>query len=137
MESKEFTLVLILCMFSMLVGACNNQTELEGTWIGCDVSKPLIDWTLTVQDNQFHLVREDLSKWYIGKFKLNNNCILKKIDLKIIDSHIQAQNGKVLRGIYEIDVETLTIVTGDPGNHLRPCSFEESNGAVAYNFVRS
>jgi hypothetical protein len=62
----------------ILLGGCNHRTGLEGTWVGCDIQKPLVDWTLTIVDNQFYLVREDLSMWYMGKFNLNNNCLLKK-----------------------------------------------------------
>ena len=64
---------------SALIIACSYQKGLEGTWVGCDVRKPLIEWTLTIFDNHFYLVREDLSMWYVGKFNVNNNCLLKKL----------------------------------------------------------
>lgn len=129
--------MLCLNLFGMLLGGCNHHTGLEGTWVGCNIRNPLIDWTLTVFGNQFYLVREDLSMWYVGKFNLNNNCLLKKIDLKFSSTNLQVHNGTTLLGIYEIDGNTLTLITSTPGNRLRPTSFDESGKAVVFSFVRS
>ncbi len=137
MKSKTINLMVLICLCVILVTACNQNTRLEGTWVGCDIRKPLIDWTLTVVDNQFYLIREDLSMWYVGKFRLNNNCLLKKIDLRFSDSHIQINNGITLLGIYEIDGNTLTLITSKAGNQLRPNSLDEYDKAVVFNFVRS
>ncbi|MGD8303542.1 MAG: hypothetical protein PVI55_14100 [Desulfobacterales bacterium] len=137
MKSKLKNLILILCLGSILLIGCNHYTGLEGTWVGRDIQKPLIDWTLTVHANQFYLIREDLSMWYIGKFSLNNNCLLKKIDLKFSDTHIQVQHGITLLGIYEIDGNSLTLMTCRPGSLLRPSSFDEYDKAVVFNFMRS
>ena len=137
MTSKIVLAVLYLFLMGILLGGCNHRTDLEGTWVGCDTRKPFVDWTLTIVDNQFYLVREDLSMWYMGKLNLNNNCLLKKIDLKFSDTHIQIQNGTTLLGIYEIDGNNLTLMTSMPDNPLRPGSFDEYDKAVVFNFVRS
>ncbi len=109
----------------------------EGVWVGCDIRKPLVDWTLKIQGNQFQLIREDSCIWYKGRFNLNNNCILKKIDLQISDAHARSQNGKTILGIYEINSDTLTVVLDLPGNQTRPLSLDEPRGAMVFNFVRS
>jgi uncharacterized protein (TIGR03067 family) len=127
----------MIFMLGMLFNACNGQTELEGKWVGCDVRKPLMDWTLTIQGDRFYLIREDVGMWYSGLFKLNNNCALKKIDLEIRDTHQTANNGKILLGIYDVDGESLTFITNKPGNHSRPLSFDETAETVVFNFVRS
>jgi uncharacterized protein (TIGR03067 family) len=137
MKSKIVLAVINLLLGGVLLGGCNHRTGLEGTWVGCDIRKPLVDWTLTIVDNQFYLVREDLSMWYMGKFNLNNNCLLKKIDLKFTDTHIQVHNGKTLLGIYEIDGNSLTLITGKPGSRLRPSSLDEYDKAIVFNFLRS
>lgn len=137
MKSKIVLAVLYLFLMGILLGGCNHRTDLEGTWVGCDTRKPFVDWTLTIVDNQFYLVREDLSMWYMGKFNLNNNCLLKKIDLTFSDTHIQIQNGTTLLGIYEIDGNNLTLITSMPDNPLRPSSFDGYDKAVVFNFVRS
>jgi len=137
MKSKIVLAMLFLFSGGILLGGCNYHTGLEGTWVGCDIRKPLIDWTLTIVDNQFYLVREDLSMWYMGKFNLNNNCLLKKIDLKFSDTHIQIQNGTTLLGIYEINGNNLILMTSMPDNPLRPGSFDEYDKAVVFNFVSS
>jgi len=137
MKTKAFKLILILCLVGVLLGACSNHTGLEGTWVGCDIRNPLFDWTLTIHGKQFYLVREDLSMWYVGQFNLNNNCFLKKIDLKFSNTHIHVQNETTLLGIYEIDGNTLTFITNEPGSQLRPASFDENGKAVVFNFVRS
>ena len=129
-------LILFICFCAMIFSSCNRQTELEGPWIGCEIRKPLVDWTLTIQGNQFYLIREDFDMWDTGRFRLNSNCVLKKIDLQINDTHARSQNGKTILGIYEIDSDTLTVVVGPPDKPARPHSLDEPEGAVIFNFVR-
>jgi uncharacterized protein (TIGR03067 family) len=137
MKSKMSIIIILFCLGGLFMSACNHTTGLEGTWVGCDVRNPLIDWSLTVLGNQFYLVREDLSMWYVGKFNLNNNCLLKKIDLKFSNTHIQVTNETTLLGIYETDGNSLTLITSKPGARQRPASFDENGKAVIFNFVRS
>jgi len=129
--------ILVLCFCLTTLGSCIRQNRLEGVWIGCEIRKPLIDWILNIRGNQFYLFREDLDRWYKGRIKLNNNCILKKIDLQIHDAHVRSQTGKTILGIYEINSDTLTVVMGISGKQARPGSFEESRGVMVFNFVRS
>ena len=137
MKFKVFSSILILFMCSVHLNGCNFKTTLEGKWIGCDMRKPFIDWALTIQGDRFTLMREDFNLWYEGQITLNNNCILKKIDFKINDTHTHALTGKTLFGIYEINGDTLTLVTSEPGKQVRPLSFDEPEDAVVFNFVRS
>ena len=130
-------LLLFLLTISVLISGCSNHSGLEGRWVGCDVRKPLIDWTLTIRGNRFYLVREDLTMWYMGQFKLNNNCLLKKIDLQFSSTHINAHHETTLLGIYEIDEDTLTFIATAPGQKLRPLSFDDPEEAVIFSFVRS
>ena len=136
MQSKGFIIFLALAFLLMFLNSCNRRSELEGTWIGCEVRKPLIDWTLTIKGNQFSLVREDLNVWYKGLLRLNKNCRLKKIDLRVINTAMPISNGKTSLGIYEVDGDTLTIVTTEPGDHLRPFSFDEPGKSSEFFFTR-
>jgi len=136
MQSKGFIIFLALAFLLMFLNSCNRRSELEGTWIGCEVRKPLIDWTLTIKGNQFSLVREDLNVWYKGLLRLNKNCRLKKIDLRVINTAVPISNGKTSLGIYEVDGDTLTIVTTEPGDHLRPFSFDEPGKYSEFFFTR-
>ena len=137
MKSNVGNPILVICFCATIFISCNRQTELEGPWIGCEIRKPLLDWTLTVHDNHFSLIREDFDIWFEGSFRLNSNCVLKKIDLQINDTHERSQKGKTILGIYEIDSDTLTIVLGLPGKQERPLSLDEPSGAVVFNFLRS
>ena len=137
MQSKGFIIFLALAFLLMFLNSCNRRSELEGTWIGCEVRKPLIDWTLTIKGNQFSLVREDLKMWYTGFFKLNKNCRLKKIDLEVIDTAVRMSTGGTLFGIYEVDGDTLTIIATEPGDHLRPRSFDEPGKSNEFYFTKN
>jgi len=137
MKIRVGNIILISCFCLTIFSSCNRQTKLEGVWIGSEIRKPLVDWILNIQGNQFHLIREDYCMWYKGRFNMNNNCILKKIDLKINDTHARSQNGKTILGIYEIDSDALTVVMGLPGTQARPLSFDEPRDAVVFSFVRS
>ena len=137
MKLKIIKLLLFICLVGVLLGACSSHTGLDGRWVGCDIRKPLIDWTLTIHGNRFYLVREDLTMWYIGQFSLNNNCLLKKIDLQFSHTHMKTHNEKTLLGIYEVDEDTLTFITAAPGKNSRPLSVDEPLEAVVFSFVRS
>ena len=137
MKSIMIKFLLFLVLAGVWFGGCSSHSGLEGRWVGCDVRKPLFDWTLTIQGNRFYLVREDLTMWYIGQFRLNNNCLLKKIDLQFSSTHIKTHNETTLLGIYEINEGTLTFITAAPGQNFRPQSFDELEEAVIFSFVRS
>ena len=64
------------------------------------------------------------------------NCRLKKIDLEVIDTAEQRSNGKTRLGIYEVDGDTLTIIAGKPGDHLRPLSFDEPGKFSEFFFFK-
>ena len=129
--------IIIICFCMTIFSSCNRQTELEGPWVGCEIRKPCIDWNFTIQGNQFHVIHEDSFIWYEGRFLLNNNCALKKIDLQINDAHTPSLNGKTILGIYKISGNTLTVVLGQPGKPARPHSLDEPVSAVVFNFDRS
>ena len=136
MHSNAFGVFSIIIVVAMILDSCNRQSELEGSWVGCEVRRPLIDWTLTVKGNQFSLVREDLKVWYNGFLKLNKNCRLKKIDLEVSDTALQISDGKTSLGIYAIDGDTLTIVATEPGDYLRPLSFDEPGKCSEFYFTK-
>jgi uncharacterized protein (TIGR03067 family) len=136
MQSKGFSFFFVLIFLSLFLTSCNRRSELVGSWIGCEVRRPLIDWTLTIKGNQFSLVRDDLNVWYKGFLRLNKNCRLKKIDLEVIDTAAQIPNGKTSLGIYEVDEDTLTIIATEPGDHLRLLSFDEPGKSNEFYFTK-
>ena len=136
MQSKGLRFFFVLIFFSLHLSSCNRRSELEGSWVGCEVRRPLIDWTLTIKGNQFSLVREDLNVWYKGFFRLNKNDRLKKIDLEVIDTAARISNGKTSLGVYEVDGHTLTIIATEPGDHLRPLSFDETGKFSEFYFTK-
>jgi uncharacterized protein (TIGR03067 family) len=136
MRSKSFSFFFALIFILLFLSSCTRRSELEGTWVGCEVRRPLIDWTLTIKGNQFSLVREDLNVWYKGFLSLNKNCRLKKIDLEVINTAVQISNGKTSLGIYEVDGDTLTIIATEPGDHLRPLSFDEPCKSSEFYFTK-
>jgi uncharacterized protein (TIGR03067 family) len=115
----------VFLFLSLFLSSCSRCPELEGSWVGCQARSPLIEWWFTVEDNHFSLVREDSGLWYRGLIRLNLNCRLKKIDMIIRDTSIPALKGKTALGIFEIDGDTLTIASSEPGGQFRPRSFDE------------
>jgi uncharacterized protein (TIGR03067 family) len=136
MQSKGLRFFFVLIFLSLYLSSCNRRSELEGSWVGCEVRRPLIDWTLTVKGNQFSLVREDFNVWYKGFFRLNKNCRLKKIDLEVIDTAAQISNGKTSLGVYEVDGGTLKIIATEPGDQVRPLSFDKPGKSSEFYFVK-
>jgi uncharacterized protein (TIGR03067 family) len=136
MKLNRYNIFIILFIVAMLFGACGKCPELEGTWVGYADGKPPADWTLTIQGDQYNLIREESGTWYNGQIKLNNNCVLKKIDFNITNTSVQTHKGKTSLGIYKIEEDTLTIVASKPGRHTRPLSFNDFEKAIVYIFVR-
>ena len=123
-------------MLLMLAIACNTPAVLEGTWSGYEIGRSNRDWTLTIEHNHFALVCENGSMWFKGSLRLNTNCNRKKMDLLISDSPIQVYNGKTTLGIYEIENDSLILVTAEPGNRHRPFSLEDTEGVLAFVFEK-
>jgi uncharacterized protein (TIGR03067 family) len=136
MQSKGVGIWAVFAFLLIFLTSCGHRSELEGSWIGCEVRRPLYDWELTINGNQFSLVREDLNMWYKGFLKLNKNCRLKKIDLEVVNAADQRSNGKTLLGIYDVYGGTLTIIANKPGEHLRPFSFDEPGKSIEFYFTK-
>jgi len=137
MKSNTFRLLITLCVFEVLWAACSYFIELQGTWIGYEESQPLIDWELIIEGNQFKLIREDDGIWYKGRLKLNNNCVLKKIDFEIKETHIATHAVKTLLGIYAIENDSLTIASNESEARARPEAFDEPANSHVFYFVRT
>ena len=137
MRKRVDSSILAICVCATIFVSCVSQTELEGRWTGCDIRKPLVDWSLNIRGDQFHLIREDVFMWYKGRFILNNNCALRKIDFLVDDTNSKSQTGNTILGIYEINSDTLTVVLGIGCNPSRPNSFDESRHATVFNFIKS
>jgi uncharacterized protein (TIGR03067 family) len=135
MKLNRYNIFIILVIVTLLFGACSFP-GLEGTWVGYADGKPPADWTLIIQGDRYNLIREESGTWYRGQIKLNNNCVLKKIDFNITNTSVRAHKGKTSLGIYKIEEDTLTIVASKPGRHMRPLSFNEFEKAIVYIFVR-
>jgi len=129
-------LFLLLFMLNTLLVACSSPAELEGTWLGYQISDPHLDWILTIRRNQFNMICEDFSMWYSGHFKLNNNCLWNKVDLEMNDTAEPAYNGKTSFGIYKIEKDTLILVASKPGKEARPFSFDETADTIAFVFEK-
>ena len=67
---------------------------------------------------------------------MNKSCRLKKIDLEVIDTTAQISDGKRSLGIYQVDRDTLAIIATEPGDHLRPISFDEPGQSIEFYFTR-
>ena len=136
MKIKKVFQFFVPGMLLMLAIACNTPTVLEGTWSGYKIGSSYRDWTLTIEHNQFALVYENGSMWFKGSLRLNTNCNRKKMDLLISDSPIQVYNGRTSFGIYEIEDDSLILVTAEPGNRHSPFSLEETVGVLAFVFEK-
>ena len=137
MKGQIFYLIIIVFCSCVQLNGCNCQTALEGSWVGCEIRKPFIEWTLVIEGNRFSLMREDFRQWYKGHLKLNSNCPIKKIDFQIEETGNHQLAGKTLLGIYEVEEEILTFITSGFDIQERPLSFESADETMAFNFVRT
>ena len=133
---RSVCIALILALIAPCFG-CGAPQELQGTWIGYATDKPRQDWILIIRHDKFNLAAEDSSKCFTGQLALNWNCRIKKIDLEYCEQSQCSYNRNISYGIFKIEDETLTLVAGKPGQHIRPLSFDEPGDAVVYIFEKN
>jgi uncharacterized protein (TIGR03067 family) len=113
--------------------AAAAPANLEGTWTASTAQrdgKPAADVVghrLTFTGNRFQITAEDGKPLYLGTFQVNPSAEPASIDFEHEDG---ALNGKVWKGIYVLDGETLTICDNAAGlDQARPTAFEAKAGS--------
>ena len=132
---RSVCIALIFALIAPCFG-CGAPQELQGTWIGYAADKPRQDWILTIRDDKFSLTTEDFSKCFTGQLALNSNCGIKKIDLEYCEQSKCSYDRNISYGIFKIEDDTLTLVAGQPGQNIRPHSFEDPDDAVIFIFEK-
>ena len=104
-------------------------TELEGTWIGNDLtwvfsgSAYSATWTFDISGSEMDIVGP--SEWYVGTFSINTQTNPKQLDLVITDCVAPEYIGTTALAIYNIYDNVLTFVGNEPGSTNRPANFTE------------
>lgn len=120
-----------------------GPANLEGTWTASNAArdgKPaddVVGHRLAFTGNRFQIAAKDGKPLYLGTFQINPSAKPATIDFEHKDG---ALNGKVWKGIYVLDGETLTICDNAAGlDRERPTAFEAKAGSgyVVVTFRRA
>jgi uncharacterized protein (TIGR03067 family) len=82
---------------------------------------------LTRGERAFTIKRGD-QLFLKGTFTLDPSQKPKTIDMKVTEGRREEDKGKVVRGIYELNQDTLKWCTADPGSEERPKEFATKEG---------
>jgi len=125
-------LALVSVLLSLIVGCGKKAPEpaqpqagadLQGTWVGSEVSGRAGKWTFAISENQFVATGPN-EEWYKVTLSLDNKPTPKQVDFAIADCSNPDFVGKTALGIYKLEANTLTLAAGVPGATTRPASFE-------------
>jgi uncharacterized protein (TIGR03067 family) len=134
---------LIGLAFAGAISAEAAPADLEGTWTASAAEREgqradeVVGHRLALRDNRFQIDSKDGKPLYAGTFQINPRAAPATIDFE----HTQgALNGKLWKGIYRVNKETLTICdnAADP-EKARPTAFEATagSGSVLLTFQRA
>jgi uncharacterized protein (TIGR03067 family) len=111
----------------------SDTTALQGTWKGEEISSHVGGtryFIFTGNTVEFQGANND--DWCRGTFTLREDTNPRQIIGTITQCHQREYIGKVARGIYELNGDTLTIAGYEPGTPTAPTSF---NARGARHFV--
>ena len=119
------------------------QTMLQGNWTAVEAeqegkaAEDVVGHRLSFTTNRFEIQSKDGKPLYAGTIRIDSTAKPQTIDFE----HTQgALNGKVWKGIYAIDGDTLSICDNAPNLEKgRPVAFEAKSGSgyVLVTFKRA
>jgi len=134
------TIILILIIGLLAIWSCdnnstgnnNNETEMEGTWIGYELDGGNDIWTYDVNEDILDVSASISQEWYKGIITLNIDSVPIQIDYEVTESSYEGAIGLTALGIYKIEGDTLTLATNAPGILERPQNYLPENGTRVY-----
>ena len=137
------TIILILIIGLLAIWSCdnnstgnnNNETEMEGTWIGYELDGGNDVWTYDVNEDILNISASPSEEWYNGVITLNTDLFPKQVDYEVTGSSYDQAVGLTTLGIYKIEGDTLTLAANAPGISERPQNYLPTNGTRVYIVV--
>ncbi len=125
MKFKLFIMVTIISVLIILLIGCKEK-GLEGVWIGSEVEGDSGEWTFNFEGEKLKIESAD-GVWFKMTIKLVEKTDPKQAELEINDSVMYEAVGIVLKSIYKIEGNELTIAVNDPqSSDSVPTSFDKS-----------
>jgi uncharacterized protein (TIGR03067 family) len=123
-------LAIVLLSVGLIIHGCGgsddstktDQKLIQGTWVGTAAGMD-VEFTMTVSGSNFDMKAEDPTIWYKGTFTLNDKVTPKQADFKINECGLEQYVGATAKSIYNIEDDTLTIATNEPGTETIPADF--------------
>lgn len=112
------------------LAADDPLTPLQGNWEGVEKGKEDDGMCkLTITGNKADFQGAKAMEWYKATLQLNASTDPKQMDGTINDCPVPEMVGKVSKGIYKLEGDTLTLVGRRPGNPEGPKSFDGGEDA--------
>ena len=111
---------------------------LQGTWEGVEKGREAAGkCNLTITDKTVSFVGANPQEWYKATLELRPDKSPKQMDGTITACPQESFLGKVSRGIYKLEGDTLTLVGRIPGAPDSPKSFDDAEQTRAFVLRRS
>jgi uncharacterized protein (TIGR03067 family) len=133
LELTALVTVLLLAADTNEDDAKKDRELLQGVWrpvsveSGGKVLKAAPD-SVTILESDSFVVKKGNVVRVKGTFKIDASRRPRTIDLTVTGGQVEGDNGKVARGIYQVDGDTLTWCTAEPGDETRPTEFATKQG---------
>jgi len=128
---KKYLLIVSLAVLLCICGCdssdstdVTDQERLQGAWSGFEVGRESEKCTLTISETTMDFKGPSDQEWYKATFTLDESVNPKAGDITITDCPAPDYVGKVGMIIYKIEDSTLTIAGSEPGQPVRPSSFD-------------
>ena len=110
-------------------------TELEGTWVGTEISGRDGQWIIVITEDRIDVNGPGVED-YKGTFTLNTKDSPNQLDFAITECGVDKYVGTTALGIYKLEGDKFTMAATEPGTTIRPALFDRSGDARVFVFTR-
>ena len=113
------------CSSTEEIPVSDDMDKLQGTWVGKELGRQGVV-KIIFSDNIIDFKGARPQNCYKGSVVLNQILSPKQIDFTILLCTSPVYAGKISKGIYKFEDDTLVLSCSEPGNETRPNSFDLS-----------
>jgi len=136
-DTRILGLALALVLTLLVCSACSKQKAetpksdsvvMQGTWSGAETgAKTPAECSLAITGSVVEFHGANPQEWYKATFTLQEDTNPKQLIATVTDCPFPKYVGKVSRGIYKIEGDTMTLAANEPGRPDVPSAFDAAN----------
>jgi uncharacterized protein (TIGR03067 family) len=129
------TIAVRAALGSQAAASTENESALQGTWVGQEVGRPQGECLLIVSGNSIKFQGARAEEWYEATITLRPKANPKRAAVLIERCSAPQYVNKTANFIYRIEGKTLTLAGSEPGSEKEPTAFEPNPDNPVRTFV--